>query len=612
MPHSRAVPRALPAGTPADTENILKEYDFVVVGAGSGGSVVANRLSEVPGWSVLLLEAGKDESFLTDIPVLVSYLLSTDYNWGFETEPQPATGPNGRGGACLAMREGRCRWPRGKSLGGTSVINYMVYTKGSAEDFDEWAAAGNYGWAYRDVLPYFLKSEDNQVPELASSRYHARGGHLTVQRAAWRSPLLDAFLDAGRELGHPVGVDLDDPATPLGFSRVLANTRNGSRCSAAKAFLRPARARPNLHIGKGVRVTRVLLQRDHQGDGGRPRAVGVQYVRDRRVRVVRARKEVILCAGTIGSPHLLMLSGVGPRQHLRDHGVDVLADLPVGLNLQDHVAMGGLAFLVNDSVSLVESRMQRPRYALEYALQGTGPMTLPGGAEAVAFLQTPAVPAVNATGGRSRRADVELVFGPGALPGDTGGSIRKSLGLDEVFWRRVYGDVVGRDSWNAVPILLRPWSRGVLRLRSANPFHWPKLYANYFQDPRDLQALVHGIKTAVRLSKTRAFQRFGSTLHETPFPGCANLTFGGDDYWACAARYFTTSLHHQVGTCKMGPVGEPSAVVDPELRVQGVFGLRVVDASVIPNAPAAHPNALVYMIGEKASDMIKKTWRGST
>ncbi|XP_052133117.1 L-sorbose 1-dehydrogenase-like, partial [Frankliniella occidentalis] len=281
--------------------------------------------------------------------------------------------------------------------------------------------------------------------------------------------------------------------------------KSSDRCFHAnpwtgQAFLRPVRSRSNLHIGKGVRVTRVLVEPDGPGGGGR--AVGVQYVRGRRARAVRARKEVILCAGTIGSPHLLLLSGIGPAAHLRDHGIAVLRDLPgVGLNLQDHVAMGGLAFLVNESVALVESRMQRPRYALEYALRGTGPMTLPGGAEALAFLQSPlaeAEAALAASSGparkRSRRADVELVFGPGALPGDTGGSIRRSINLDEDFWRRVYGAVAGRDAWNAVPILLRPRSRGALRLRSANPFHWPRLHANYFQDPRDLQVLVHAIK----------------------------------------------------------------------------------------------------------------------
>ncbi|XP_018901534.2 glucose dehydrogenase [FAD, quinone] [Bemisia tabaci] len=575
----------IPANAVKETSRIEKEYDFIVVGAGSGGSVVANRLTENPAWTVLLLEAGKEEIFLTDIPLLVSYIIDTDYNWGYRTQPSKTF--------CLGMQGNRCNWPRGKAMGGTSVINYMVYTRGCKADYDNWAALGNTGWSYDDVLPYFKKSEDVGDPELIGSPYHGTGGYLRVSKPAWNTHLSKTFLKAGQELGYNI-VDYNEPV-PIGFSTAFATTKDGARLSASKAFLRPIRNRKNFHVVKQARVTRVLINEQTR------QTFGVEFLKNRRTFAVKARKEVIISAGTLNSPQILMLSGIGPRDHLQELGIPVLEDLKVGHNLQDHVSMAGLAFLVNDSVTIVEDRFRSPRFMVDYLVRGKGPYTLPGGAEAVAFTLTKYA-------NDSSQPDMELVFGPGALTGDTGGSLRNMFKFKRGVYERVFKPYEGHDAWGLVPILLQPHSRGYMKLRSKNPLHWPLFYPNYFSDERDLKTMVEGIKQAVAISRTRAFQRYDSKLIPEKFPGCERHEFESDDYWACAARVITTNLHHQVGTCKMGPEWDPDAVVDPRLRVRGVRGLRVVDASIMPVIPAGHTNAIVFMIGEKASDMIKEDW----
>ncbi|KAK7595411.1 hypothetical protein V9T40_013236 [Parthenolecanium corni] len=482
-------------GYTADVAHVRKQYDFVVVGAGSGGSVVANRLTEVSNWTVLLLEAGDEENFMTDVPLLVSYVTgSDDFNWGYRTERQPE--------ACLGMRAQRCNWPRGKVMGGTSVINYMVYTRGFASDYDAWRSLGNEGWGYEQVLPYFLKSEDARFEAAAGAERHGRGGYLAVEKGNWRSPLAPHFMDACRELGYAVEDDDDnfnsvrrrsdrqaaggDALSTSGCSYVLANTKRGARCSASKAFLRPVRRRRNLHVSKRSRALTVIVE----AKGGRePRAVGVEYLKQGRRRRVFAAKEVILSAGALNTPQLLMLSGIGPADHLEALGIPVVHDLRgVGQNLQDHVSMAGLAFLVNDSVTIVESRYRRLEYALQYLFEGRGPYTVPGGAEVVAFSRT------KYADPRYASPDLELVFGPGALTGDTGGSLRRMLNIDEQIFARVYEPFLGRDAWALVPVLLKPRSRGHVKLRSANPLHAPLFYPNYFQDKRDLLTLVEGIK----------------------------------------------------------------------------------------------------------------------
>lgn len=468
-----------PEGIPYDTRVFKREYDFIVVGAGSGGCVLANRLTEVPGWSVLLLEAGGDENFVTDIPLMASYAQFLGINWGYRTEPDE--------NYCRGMEGKRCRWPRGKVMGGTSVINYMVYTRGNRHDYDLWEELGNKGWGYKSVLPYFLKSEDIGIPELMNSSYHSSGGYLNIQEAPWRTPLAPAFLEAGQELGYEVR----DPSSEsqLGFSYVQATLRNGTRCSASKAFLRKIRNRPNLHIAKQARVTKVLINSKNNN------AFGVQFVKNGRMHIVRAKKEIILSAGVFNSAQLLMLSGVGPRQHLEEMGIPVIKDLKVGYNLQDHVSMAALAFIINDTVSLIEGRLLlNVSYGLDYILNRNGPLTIPGGAEGIAFLQTK-----YSNGSRPEDPDygwpdLEIVFGPGALTGDTVGSLRMGLGITEKVYRQVFGPLAGRDAYSLVPIILRPRSRGRVKLRSKDPFHAPVLYANYFDDKYDLHVLVEGVK----------------------------------------------------------------------------------------------------------------------
>lgn len=293
-----------------------------MVGGGSAGAVIANRLTEDPRVRVLLLEAGPDENEITDVPSLSAYLQLSKLDWSYKTIPSKT--------ACLGMINNQCNWPRGKVLGGSSTLNYMIYVRGNKNDFNHWAQLGNPGWDYDSVLPYFLKSEDNRNPYLARTPYHATGGYLTVQEAPWHSPLVAAFVEGGTEIGYDNRDINGDKQT--GFMIAQGTIRRGSRCSTGKAFVRPIRLRPNFHLALGAFVTKININPVEK------RAYGVEFVRHGRKQHVRARREVILSAGAINSPQLMMLSGIGPRQHLEEKGISVIMDSPgVGQNLQDHV-----------------------------------------------------------------------------------------------------------------------------------------------------------------------------------------------------------------------------------------------------------------------------------
>ncbi|XP_050434783.1 glucose dehydrogenase [FAD, quinone]-like [Adelges cooleyi] len=529
---------------------ILREYDFIVIGSGPGGSVVANRLSENYNSSVLILEAGQDESVYTDIPAAAPYFQSTDYNWGYSTEPTE----NG----CLGSENKRCSWPKGKGLGGSSIINYMLYTRGSKKDYDSYAALGNTGWSYKDVLPYFLKSENNSIPEYQNSEFHSNKGNLHVERIKYQTPLVDKFIEAGGELGLRKNIDYTvEPEN--GISRIQATTINGHRMSAAKAYIRPVKNRQNLHVAIFCRVTKILI------DPQTKKAIGVEFVKKRKTRRVWAKKEVILSAGPINSPQLLMLSGIGPKEHLEKLGIPVIQDLPVGRNLEDHYGTTGLRFKINRTgVAISEQALSDLLVFDDWFNFGEGPLTVPGGVEGLGYIKSPA------------GKEVELIFLSLSPTGDT---------------------------FNIVPMLLRPDARGQVTLKDKNPWHWPILHYGYYQNKTDLDTSVYSLKYIVKLvEETKAFKDLGATIYPDPIPECDKLQFKSDDYWACLAKYTITSLHHQCGTCRMGDV------VNNKLQVIGIERLRVVDSSILPHVPRAHLYAPTVMIGEKAADLIKSDW----
>uniref|UniRef100_A0A1B6MEC3 Glucose-methanol-choline oxidoreductase N-terminal domain-containing protein n=1 Tax=Graphocephala atropunctata TaxID=36148 RepID=A0A1B6MEC3_9HEMI len=568
---------------------ILEEYDFVVVGSSPSGCVLTNRLTENPRWKVLLLEAGIDGSIYTDVPTLSTYFLHTEYNWNFKTEKSPY--------ACLGLKDKMCPWPAGKAVGGGSIINALIYTRGMKRDFERWRNLGNEGWGYDDVLPYFLKSEDIRVPWLRNSPYHANQGNLTVGYAPFTTGAFKYFLEAGRELGYPFN-DYNG-ADPIGFSQIQSTIRNGRRVSGAKAFLTPIKNRRNFHISQNSRVTRILI------DPVTKRAYGVEFRKDNRLRKVLARNEVILAAGTFMSPFLLMHSGVGPEEHLSELGIPVIQNLRVGDNLQEHLTMAGLTFLTNDSSLTVdipgEVIPRLPVYFTEWYTRGTGILT-DVGCEGLAYVKTPLADAED-------YPDVELIFlGISGFATDRGHNLRTGMAVTDEIYTKTYRPIEGKPGWTMwpMPSLLR--SRGFVRLYNRNPLDQPKITHNFFTDPYDIDVMVEGIKWIIRISQTRAFQKIGTRLHDIPIPGCENIPFATDPYWACMARHLTNQLHHASGTCKMGPDSDPAAVVDSRLRVRGVEGLRVVDCSIIPVITTGHTMAPAYMIGEKASDMIKEDW----
>ena len=488
----------------------------------------------------------------------------------------------------------RCNWPRGKVLGGSSVLNYMLYVRGNRRDYDSWAAMGNHGWSYEDVLPYFIKSEDNRNPYLAETPYHGTGGYLTVQESPYKTPLATAFVQGGVEMGYE---NRDgNGAFQTGFMIPQGTIRRGSRCSTAKAFLRPVRKRKNLHISMHSHVLQILI------DPISKQASAVKFERKGKIYIIKASKEIILSAGSVNSPQILMLSGVGPAEHLNHFGIPVISDLRVGDNLQDHIAAGGMVFTLEESVSLVQRRFENLPSILRYAMFDSGPLTTLGGVEGLAWVNT------KYANISDDWPDIEFHFASGTPASDGGVQIKRAHGISDYVWDNYYEQVAYQDSWSVIPMLLRPKSSGYIRLRSTDPYDSPLIYPNYFYDEQDLRVLIEGVKIALALGETEAFKKLGSKFYTQPFPGCQHLPLWTDTYWGCFIRHYSSTIYHPSGTCKMGPIWDRTAVVDPQLRVYGVSRLRVIDVSISPNIVSGNTNAPAIMIGEKGADMIKNDW----
>jgi choline dehydrogenase len=522
-------------------------YDYIIIGAGSAGCVLANRLSEDPTVRVLLLEAGpRDWHPFIHMPAGLAKLVGKKgVNWDYSTEPEAQL--NGR----------RLWWPRGRVLGGCSSINAMCYIRGVPGDYDEWAALGAEGWDWASVLPYFRRSEHNSR---GADPLHGGDGPLSVSDLRHHNPLSDAFIEAGQQAGHPLNPDFNG-ASQAGFGFYQVNQRNGSRCSSATAFLDPARGRPNLRVITGARATRLLVE---QG-----RARGVDYVAGGRSHTVSASREVLLAGGAINSPQLLMVSGIGPADHLRSHGINVVQDLPgIGANLQDHL---DICTIDRCNRPLTYDRTNDIKIALDYYLFKRGPGTS-NIAEAGGFVRSRLA--------EDERPDLQFHFVPAILD-DHGRNRLPGFGYT------MHG------------CTLRPKSRGRLRLASANPADKPRMFANYLSDAEgyDLKMMIEAVRLAREVLSQPALANYRAG---EMFPGEAKRS---EAEITAFIRAKAETIYHPVGTCRIG--SDVDGVVDSELRVHGIEGLRVVDASVMPKLIGGNTHAPVVMIAERAADLIR-------
>lgn len=530
------------------TETI--EAEIVIVGAGSAGCTLAGRLTEDGRTSVVLLEAGgKDNNPWIHIPIgYGKTIVDARLNWRYVTEKGPE----------IANRP--IYWPRGKVLGGSSSINGLLYVRGQAEDYNHWRQLGNTGWSYDDVLPYFRKAEDQ---ENGADQFHGVGGPLSVTNLKERNQLCEAFIESAIEAGIPRNDDFNG-STQEGVGFYQTTTRNARRCSAAVAYLKPAMKRPNLRVVTKAETQRIVFE-------GK-RAVGVIFKRGGKSVFVKARREVIVSAGSINSPKLLLLSGVGPAPHLAEHGIDVVHDLPgVGENLQDHYGAlvtykSRLPVTVND---IMMSPLKQLQVGLQYILFRTGPLTI-SAAQVGAFAKSDP---------RLATPDIQFLF--------------------QTFSHDEYDEGLHKFSGFANAVCpVRPESRGTLRLRSANASDIPLMQPNYLSSETDRRVLVEAIKLSRKVAEKATI---AAHIIVEYAPGAKVQS---DDEILAYARETGLSIAHQVGTCKMG--NDPMAVVDTELKVHGVEGLRVIDASIMPTLISGNTNAPTIMIAEKGADMIRK------
>ncbi|XP_066248950.1 glucose dehydrogenase [FAD, quinone]-like [Euwallacea similis] len=541
-------------------------YDFIIVGGGAAGSVLANRLTENH-FTVLVIEAGGEDPDVSAVLGLGPYMILSKWNWGYNTTTQS--------NACLASIDQQCLYARGKSLGGSTNIMGGYYVRGNAKDYDKWADEGNEDWSYNDILPYFRKAELANFSVDVEPQYHGFHGPqvigITEDVPGLSSSLLNAFGELGLE-------ELDyNGENQIGYSRPQQYLSFNIRSSTNYSYIRPVRHRRNLFITLNALATRLIIKNK--------RAHGVEFVKGGQTYRAFASKEVIVSCGSINTPQLLMLSGIGPSDELMALKIDVIADLPVGKNMQDHVLFDILVFKTNNTYYNLTLEEQ-----LKLWYQAKRPLTPAFGGLLVSFFDydNDTVP------------EVEIF----ALPA--------SSSIGEIFNRASDVYAAGFENFNALSdfiigiALCHPVSVGEVTLASSDPRDYPLINPNYLSNETDIEIIYQGIQTVLQLRNTTAFQELGAELHLMLIPGCDDdYKRESKDWWFCAIRHFASTVFHPTGTTRMGTTSENS-VVNSELKVHGLHGLRVVDAGVMPSPISGHTAAPTVMIAEKAADLIKQ------
>ncbi|XP_075156916.1 glucose dehydrogenase [FAD, quinone]-like [Haematobia irritans] len=560
--------------------NVRDTYDFIIVGAGSAGSVVASRLSENPQWKVLVLEAGEDPPIESEVPAMALTMQHSPYAYNYYTVA------NNR--SCLALENEQCYWPRGKMFGGSGAINFLLYLRGNRRDYDTWLDMGNTGWGYEDLWPYFEKSIKSEHNEIGKQQHR---GYIEVnefEKAPENKEVFEMLLKAAEEMQQPLPPSFDKDQ-PMGYAFSPGTVNKGHRTTTAKGYLNRVGYSKNLKIIKNAQVTKLNFQ-------GK-RVVSLDFVVNDRKRVnVEVNKEVIVAAGSLDTPKLLMLSGIGPQEVLKPLNIPMINHLPVGENLQDHVLVQ-LFVKFNGSQQTKEDQLDS---VYQYLVYQKGPL---------ASLSVSSLVGLVNVDGMSMYPDIQyLHFSFQKNEIETLQTYLKAVGMKEDKANYLMEVIKENAILLIFIVLLHPKSRGSVIITSKSFKDPPTIDTNYFSAPEDIESMLRALNYAENFVNSQTLQEKNAEIIHIPLQECDLHQFKSPEYWNCYIKYMSYTCYHPVGTVQMGSLDNNSSVVDPRLKVKDLENLRVADASIMPTLPSANTNAASIMIGEKASDLIKEDW----
>ncbi|KAK9871965.1 hypothetical protein WA026_015211 [Henosepilachna vigintioctopunctata] len=552
-------------------------FDFIVVGAGSAGSVVARRLMETEKWKILLVEAGGFPSITTEIPGLFFNIeLTTDETWGYFTEPSEKS--------CKGFKNGACHWPRGKVLGGCSSINGMIYIRGYKENYDSWSESGNEGWDNDNLKQYFKRSERLMEEQSKYKNMYGNEGSIPLTRYQNNETIRNILLQSANELGY----NKQPEEGHTGFVESLQNIEGGTRYNAAKILIARTNITDKITLALNAHLQKIMI------DNKNMKAEGIELKIGEKTMKIYSDREVILSAGAINSPQILMLSGIGPEEHLREKGIEVIQDLKVGENLQDHVLLPIFSKISDQAIKPTELTDD----IYQYFVHKKGFFSNTGLLNILGFLNTK---------NHTNYPDLQIMYY--SFPKNNAAVLEtflESINLDKIISQQLISHNKKSNILISCIIAAQPKSRGKILLKNADPLSKPSIFTGYFTDERneDMKALLEGVRFVEAQLRTNAFKTINAEVLDIGIPNCKNFEFNSDAYWECAMTNTATTVYHPTSTCKMGPKNDQHAVVDSRLKVHGIKNLRVIDASIMPKIVSVNTQSSVFMIGQKGAEMI--------